>query len=107
MRRLVPACLVLALTSTAFAQMPTVFKGHTDLVHSVAVSPDGKQLATAGFDSTVKLWEIATGKNTATLTGHTGPVYCVAYRPDGKALASSSADKTIRLWNLADHKTTQ
>ena len=107
MYRLIPACLILGIASTTSAQTPTGFKGHTDLVHSVAVSPDGKQLATAGFDSLVKLWDMATGKNTATLTGHTGPVYCVAYRPDGKALASSSQDKTIRLWNLADNKTTQ
>jgi len=107
MRHLPFACLTFVFASTAAAQTPMVFKGHTDLVHSVAVSPDGKQLATAGFDSTVKLWEIATGKNTATLSGHTGPVYCVAYRPDGKALASSSQDKTIRFWNLGDNKTTQ
>src|SRR5438874_13346694 len=104
MRLLIPACLSFLFASTAVAQTPTEFKGHTDLVHSVAVSPDGKQLATAGFDGVVKLWEIASGKNTQTLTGHTGPVYCVAYRPDGKALASSSLDKTIRRWNLADGK---
>jgi WD40 repeat protein len=83
---------------------PTELKGHTALIYSVAFSPDGKLLATAGFDNVVKLWEWPSGKEVRTLAGHTGPVYCVAFHPNGTMLASGSLDKTIRLWNVADGK---
>jgi len=106
-RSLFAISIVLGSASFSSADGPTEFKGHSDLIHSVAVSPDGKSLATAGFDSQVKIWDLASGKKLATLSGHPGPVYCVAYRPDGKVLASSSHDKTIRLWSLAENKTTQ
>jgi WD40 repeat protein len=86
------------------AQTITELKGHTALVYHVAFSPDGKLLATAGFDNTVKLWEYPSGKEVRTLAGHTGPVYCVAFDPSGTTLASASLDKTIRLWNVADGK---
>jgi WD40 repeat protein len=82
----------------------TEFKGHTALIYHVAFSPDGKLLATAGFDNVVKLWEWPSGKEVRTLAGHTGPVYSVAFHPGGTILASGSLDKTIRLWNPADGK---
>ena len=84
--------------------MPSELKGHTALIYHVAFSPDGKLLATAGFDNLIKLWEWPSGKEVRTLTGHTGPVYCVAFHPNGNILASGSLDKTIRLWNIADGK---
>src|SRR6266540_987937 len=96
------ACLFLA--PAAAAQLPQELRGHKELVHGVAFSPDGKQLATAGFDNDVKLWSFPAGKEIRTLTGHTKPVYSVAFSSDGKTLASSSDDKTIRLWNVADGK---
>src|SRR5262249_62317367 len=81
---------------------PMEIKGHTALVYGVAFSPDGKILATAAFDNTIKLWDAATLKEMRTLSGHTGPVYSVVFSPDGAQLASSSHDQTIRLWNVAD-----
>jgi len=70
----------------------------------VSWSPDGKTLASASGDWTVKLWEAASGKERATLTGHTGSVRFVSWSPDGKTLASASDDKTVKLWDVSPRK---
>jgi WD40 repeat protein len=75
--------------------------GHKDPVATVAYSPDGKHLASGGWDWNVKIWDVATGKPLHTLTGHQDSISTVAYSPDGKHLASASEDETIRFHDVA------
>jgi len=78
-------------------------RGHTKQVNVVCFSPDGRHLASASDDETVKIWDAATGKEERTLTGH-GAVHGVCFSPDSKRLASGGADKTVSVWNTATGK---
>ncbi|WP_414581625.1 CHAT domain-containing protein, partial [Scytonema sp. PCC 10023] len=82
-------------------------QGHSSGVSSVAFSPDGKTLASGSDDNTIKLWDVATGKISQTLTRHSSGVSSVAFSPDGKTLASGSDDNTIKLWDVATGKHSQ
>ena len=73
-------------------------------ISSVAFSSDGTKIASGSSDSTIRLWDLASGKELSVLRGHESEVVSVAFSPDGKTLASGSYDKTIRLWNLASGK---
>ncbi|MBI5772636.1 MAG: pre-peptidase C-terminal domain-containing protein, partial [Verrucomicrobia bacterium] len=77
------------------------WEAHPDALYALALSPDGKTLATGSYDQRIKLWDTATGKELRTLKGHNGAVFGLAFRPDGRVLASASADRTVKLWNPA------
>jgi len=65
----------------------------------VAYSPDGKRLASGGFDGTVTLWDPVRGEEIVTLRGHSTRVHGLIFSSDGHRLISGSADGTVRIWD--------
>lgn len=80
------------------------FVGHTDVVSSIATSPDQKSLMTASWDGTIRIWDIGTGLMSKKLTGHHGAVHVAIYSNDGKSAYSAGADRSIRMWDLTTSK---
>jgi WD40 repeat protein len=85
------------LTDTALVTL----KGHRGLVWNVAFSPDGRRLASASDDGTIRMWDVARGQEISRFQGHRQRVVSVAFSPDGKQLGSASHDATVKLWNVA------
>ena len=102
-RGLAAVLMALVTAGVAVAQQATIvgtLDGHTDPVYAIAWSPDGKTLATAGFDNTVRLWDAATRKEIKKYEGHTKLVLAVAIAPDGKHILSGSQDNTAKIWDV-------
>jgi len=74
--------------------------GHQQLVNHVSFSPDGKLIASASFDKSVRVWDGLTGKFLVRLIGHVQSVYQLSWSADSRMVASASKDSTIKLWNL-------
>jgi WD40 repeat protein len=76
-------------------------QGHADGIAAVAFSADGKTLATASQDSTVKLWDVGTGEDLGLAGWHIDGATAVAFSPDGRWLATGGQDKLVKLWSLS------
>ncbi len=77
------------------------FEAHTDAIFTAAASPDGRILATAGYDRVIHLWNAETGALLRTLQGHNGAILDLDFDPQGQLLATASADETIKIWDVA------
>src|SRR5262245_8371166 len=111
--RILTGLALVAAVATLLAQEPekpkdvATFQGHQETVYGVALSGDGKQLLTASFDKTVKLWDVATRQEVRTFggtAGHQGLVLGVAFAPDGQSFASCGADNTVKIWDVPLNK---
>ena len=78
--------------------------GHQKLVNHVSFSPDGRYVASASFENSVKLWDGRTGKFIASLRGHVAPVYQTAWSSDSRLLVSCSKDSTLKVWDIRSRK---
>jgi hypothetical protein len=78
----------------------TILEGHWDVIFALAFSPDGKLLASCGYDRLIKLWDASTGKLVRDLKDHSDAVYGVGFSPDGKLLASGGADRAVKVWDV-------
>jgi WD40 repeat protein len=99
---LLSATLAVTLAGRVEGQQPVprgTLRGHPTEVVALAFSPDGRMLVSGGMDGTLRLWEVATGRQRRVLEGHThGAVASVGFSPDGRTIASGGVDGLVRLW---------
>ncbi len=91
----------LLLWDVASGRVRETLRGHTRLIEWVALAPDGRTLASGGWDRTVRLWDMSSGRSKSVLNGHLDVIYDGSFSPDGRTLATASWDGTVRLWHVA------
>jgi WD40 repeat protein/energy-coupling factor transporter ATP-binding protein EcfA2 len=88
------------------SRVQSTLSGHNGPVRFVALSPDGKQLATTSQDGTAKIWDIDTGEELLTLAGHLDEVIGIDFSPDGTRLVTASYDGSSKVWEVASGEET-
>jgi WD40 repeat protein/serine/threonine protein kinase len=91
----------LKVWDTATGKTIQILSGHFGPVSGVSYSNDGKTIASAGWDKTVRVWDTSTWEVRHILKNHTDYVSCVAISPDSRLVASGSGDQTVKLWDVA------
>lgn len=96
-------------TPTASANTDPGFTAHKDSVFALAFAPDGKSLATAGYDRLIHLWNVTdrgtVGKSPRlTLKDHSDTIHDLSFHPKGHLLASAGADRAVKVWDVATGK---
>jgi serine/threonine protein kinase len=93
-----------AIVASNSISLGKTLEGHSSYVNYLVISPDGENLISASADKTIKLWNLATGKEIRTLKGHLSSVNYLAISSDGQTLISASADKMIKVWDTTTGK---
>ena len=84
----------------ASARPPVVLGWHDDEITTLAFAPDGKTLASGSRDAIVKLWDLETRRERATLRGHSAPILALSFSYDSGSLASADADRNLKVWDV-------
>ncbi|MEA2220357.1 MAG: hypothetical protein QOJ35_2983 [Solirubrobacteraceae bacterium] len=96
---------VAALTAAVDPGILAIMHGHSDAVTGVAFSRDGRLMASASWDRSIRLWDPRTHRQLGTpLLGHTDRIDSVAFARDGRTLVSGGWDGTIRFWDVRTHR---
>ena len=105
--QLIAGTMLLAATTVSAQPGPQAsqtFSGHLGAVTMADFTPDGLVVGTSSADHSLKLWNVATGKELTTLAGNAAPVSSMAISPNGRVLASGARDNTIKLWDIPQTK---
>lgn len=103
MKHLFLNLILLVISTLSYGQDFENYKtlnGHSAGIHNIRFSPDGKILASCGYDNTAILWDVASGTKIKTLRGHVGGIIEVSFSPDGTKVATASEDGTAKVWSV-------
>ena len=89
----------IAIFDAASGVLRRTLLGHRDYVYQLAISADGKRLASCGYDKSIRVWDVETGRVLSVLREHTDAVFAVAFSPDDKWIASGAGDRSVKIWD--------
>lgn len=92
------------MLDTASGETTNVWAVPPAQIDALAISPDGRRLASGSADGVLRIWELSSGQEAATLSGHTGRIMSLDWNPDGERVISGSADFTARIWDLRSRR---
>lgn len=78
------------------------FIGHQGAISALAMSPDGRYLASAGEDLAINIWDLGSGRRIKKMTGHTASIYSLEFSKESSILVSGAADWTVRCWDVSN-----
>jgi len=78
-------------------------RAHTDSIYALAISQNGKYIASAGADKLARIWNADTLQSIGNLEGHTDYVLAASFSPNSKRIATSSADHSVKIWDVKSH----